>query len=457
MMEDKIKFLFLNLVNPKRNAEKLYPPLGPAYLVSYLRKYLPESKDIEFRMANSDFEEAIKKYKPNIIGITCVSQNYERAKKIAKIAKKKKIPVLIGGSHISLCPLSLDKKIDIGVIGEGEETFLELMDLYLKNKKFPVKSLSKIMGLAYWNKNKLKITKQRQLISNIDAIPMPDRSLFEIDSDDAYMFSSRGCPYKCVFCASSRLWKTVRFNSAKYVFREIKELVNKYNVKKISFWDDLFIANKKRVKELVKLLQKEKISKNVEFHVGARANLVDDDICGLLKKMNVKSISMGLESGSPKILNYLKGDSVNVNHNFNAVKTIKKYGIYCSASFVIGTPLDTRETILETLDFIKKSKLDDFEVYTLTPFPGTPVWDYAKEKKLIPKKIENFNWNNLDIEYSKSHKYNIYLANNLTKEELYSLYLKFESEKKRRKLIKVIKNPLKIIRYLKKKLFGKKI
>ncbi|MDD4353622.1 MAG: radical SAM protein [Candidatus Nanoarchaeia archaeon] len=455
-MKDKIKFLFLNMVNPQRATEKLYPPLGPAYLVSYIKKYLKDSDKIEFSMISGNFEENIKNLKPDILGITCVSQNYEYAKKIAKFSKKIGIKyVLIGGSHISLCPSSLDKNIDIGVIGEGEETFLELIKLYLKNQKFTISGLAKIKGIGYWNNN-LKFTKKRELMPNIDIIPLPDRSLFKIDSDEAYMFSSRGCPYKCVFCASSRLWEKVRFHSAKYVFNEIKELINKYHVKKISFWDDLFIANKQRVKELVKLLEKEKITGTVEFHVRARANLVDDAICSLLKKMNVKSVSMGLESGSPKILNYLKGDSVNVAHNFNAVETIKKYGMYCSASFVIGTPLDTKETIMETLNFIKKSKLDDFEVYTLTPFPGTPVWDYAIKKKLISKKISNFNWKNLDIDYSKSHQYNIHMASNITKEELYSLYLEFEKEKRKRKLIKIAKNPFKIIRFIKKKLFEKK-
>jgi len=455
-MKNKIRFLFLNMVNPKRNTEKLYPPLGPAYLVSYINKYFPESKNIEFKMISNNFEENINHYNPNIIGITCVSQNYDYAKKIAKYAKEKKIQVLIGGSHISLCPYSFDKSMDVGIIGEGEETFLELMKIYLKNNKFL--KLNKIKGIIFFEGNKLIITKKRELIKNIDTIPIPDRTLFKIDTHEAYMFSSRGCPYKCVFCSSSRLWEMVRFHSAKYVFNEIKELTYKYNINRIAFWDDLFIANKKRVKELVKLLEKEGLTRKIEFHVGARANLVDEDICKLLKRMNVKSTNMGLESGSPKILKYLKGDSVSVDDNFNAIELLKKYNIRnCFATFIIGTHIDTKETILETLNFIKKSKLDSFTVFILTPLPGTPVWDYAQKENFISKDLTKFDWETLGEGFEVGQP-KIHLAKNLNKKELYNLYIKFMIEKKKREFYMIFRtaifNPKKAFLYIKNKLFN---
>jgi radical SAM superfamily enzyme YgiQ (UPF0313 family) len=451
----KMKFLFVNLFNPTLKDEKTYPPEAINYLISYVKKYLKNAKSIEFIIVNKDFEENIKKIKPDIIGITCVSQHYGKAIKISDFSKKIGIKhVIIGGIHISLYPESLEKSMNIGVIKEGEETFLELMKIFLKYKNFPENKLNSVKGIVYWKNKKLKITKKRELIKNIDIIPFPDKYLFKIETDEWQIFSSRGCPYKCIFCASSRLWETTRFHSAKYVFKYIKELVYKYHIKRIHFWDDLFIANKKRVKELVELLEKEGLIKKVEFHVAARANLVDEKICKLLQRMNVTSVNMGLESGSPKILKYLKGDSVSVEDNFKAIELIKKYKINnCFATFIIGTPIDTKETILETLNFIKKSKLDSFNVFLLIPFPGTPLWDYAIKKKLIPKDLSKFDWDTLSKGWESGYPF-IHFSKNLSKKELANLYKKFIDERTKRFFYlafrTIVFNPKKALDYIKK-------
>ncbi|MFA5303292.1 MAG: radical SAM protein [Candidatus Nanoarchaeia archaeon] len=461
-MVKNIKILFVNIVNTKNDNEIIYPPLGLAYLVSYAKKYL-KNKNVIFKVISNNYEENIKQIKPDIIGLTCVSQNYEKAKNIAKFSKENSSAlILIGGSHISLCPTSLDKNMDIGVLGEGEETFTKLIDLFIKKKKkILVEDLAKIQGIIYWNKNNIIFTKKRDFIMQLDKIPFPDRSLFKINPNDAYMFSSRGCPYNCIFCAASKLWKNIRFHSAEYVVNEIKELITKYKVKNIKFHDDLFIANKARIKEIARLMKKEKLTGKVEFDVSARANLITDELCILLKKMNVKSIFMGLESGSPKILKYLKGDSVSIQDNIRAIKTIKKHGFKCTGSFIIGTPLDTKETILDTLRFIKKVKLDNFDVFVLIPMPGTSMWDYAQKNGLITTNLEKFDWLSLDEDYKKSHKRNIHLAKNLTPKELYSLFLKFNFEKNKmvffNRLKRVIRNPMRLINYIKRKLFKNNI
>lgn len=451
-----IRVLFVNAIDLSRDIENLYPPLGPAYLVSYLHKHLGKQR-VKFQMITDKFKEKAAKFKPDIVGITCVSQNYKKAKRIAKSAKAAGVPyVLIGGSHISSYPLSLDHNIDIGVIGEGERTFLELMRVFAEKKRFYTTDLSSIKGLIYWSNNKLKLTASRNLIDPLDKIPPPDRNLSKIDSDKAYMFSSRGCPYKCVFCASSRLWKRFRFHSASYVLKEIKGLINDYGVKKINFYDDLFIANKQRVRKLLRLLKKEGLNKKAEFHVSSRSNLIDDEICSLLKQMNVKGISLGLESGSPNVLKYLKGNSVTVEDNFEAIEIIKKHGLYCIASFIIGTPIDTKKTITKTLNFIKRSKLDNFTVYTLTPFPGTPIWEYAQKHGLLPTEPKNIDWDQLDVEYSCSHNHNIHFAKKLTRNELYKLYLLFEKERKKRNILKagkmIFANPSRLFYHVKQEL-----
>jgi len=451
-----IKVLFINMVNPTSEVENLYPPLGPAYLVAYIKRHLGTERFI-FQMISDNFENKITEIHPDIVAITCVSQNYALAKSLAQFAKRIGILyVMIGGSHISLYPMSLDLNINIGIVGEGEKTFLELLKLFISKRVFDPADLLKINGLVYHQNGEIVITPHRELISNLDDFPLPDRSLFKIDPNKAYMFSSRGCPYRCIFCASSRLWERTRFHSADYVLREIKELVEKFGVKKIDFYDDLFIADKQRVKDLVQLIKKEGIEKKVQFNVSARANLVNDEICLLLKEMNVRGMSMGLESGSSEILTYLKGENVTVEDNFRAVEIIKKHGLYCSGSFVIGCPIETRETILETLNFIKKSKLDEFTVYVLTPFPGTPIWDYAVEQKLVSSDPNEIDWSIIDVEYWRSHKYNIHLAKNLTREELYGLYLLFAREIKKRNIFRAFEllftDPARFLYHVKKRL-----
>ena len=253
------------------------------------------------------------------------------------------------------------------------------------------------------------------------------------------MFSSRGCPYNCSFCASTRFWKNnVRFFSAEYVVNEIKELVNKYHVNSIFFYDDLFIANKTRLKKIVELLKKENLLNKVQFSCACRANLVKEDVIILLKKMNVKSVGMGLESGCDKSLKYLKGDNITVKDNQNAINILKKYGISVSASFIIGNPKETKKEILETFDFIKKNNLDFVEIYVLTPFPGTPVWNYAKNKGLVS---EDMDWDKLNVVFKSNYNDAIIVSETLTREELYKLILRFDKMIKFIKLKRLLKHP----------------
>ncbi|MBA7611924.1 Anaerobic magnesium-protoporphyrin IX monomethyl ester cyclase [subsurface metagenome] len=159
------------------------------------------------------------------------------------------------------------------------------------------------------------------------------------------MFTSRGCPYRCVFCASSRFWASTRFASAHYIAEEIKELYYNYGAKLISFYDDLFIVQKQRLKDLTDILSKEGILGKVRFSCSARSNLIDDVVAKLLKELGIVSVALGLESGHPCILKYLKGKSVTVQDNITAVEVLAKNGITPNAAFVIGSPIETEEEI----------------------------------------------------------------------------------------------------------------
>ncbi len=418
-----MKMLFINSIDTSREIETRYPPLGIGYLVSSLRE---QFDDIEFKVINDNVEQELKTFKPHIVGISCVSQNYGRAKEYATLVKKYNLPVLCGGVHISMLPTSLSKDMDVGIVGEGEETICELIKTFKKHKSFALHSLSFIKGVVYWDNDKIVITDKRDEIESLDKIPFPARDLLHI-KPSTYMFTSRGCPYRCTFCASSRHWSKVRLFSAEYVVNEIEYLVNNRRVKFITLYDDIFAIDTKRVKEIVKLLSKKGLLGKVAFScAGMRASLVNDKIIKLLKQMGVVSIGMGLESGCNDTLRYLKGD-ISVKDNEKALETIRRHKIGVFCSFIIGSPKETKEDVLQTLEFIKRNKIESYDVYLLTPFPGTPVWDYAKSRGLVS---DDMDWDKLHIDFLEHYQSAIILSEKLTGKDIYNLFFQFSIQRR---------------------------
>jgi radical SAM superfamily enzyme YgiQ (UPF0313 family) len=435
------RILFINAINPSRDIEVVYPPLGLGYLISSLKERFGPNY-AEFKIINTDIEDEIRNFKPDIVGITSVSQNYNRAKEFARIAKTYGLPVIMGGVHISLLPTTLTKDMDIGVIGEGEETIIELFALFEKTGSFKSSSLKLIDGIIFWENGALNITNKRRLILPLDRIPLPAREFFII-KDTAHIFSSRGCPYKCSFCASTRFWDTTRFFSAEYVVNEIKYLIMNYNIRVIQFCDDLFVADRKRLRKIIEILGSEQILGKVFFSCSARSNLVDDELAQLLKRMHVPVVAIGMESACPSSLEYLKGGNITPRDHIRAIETLGKYGIETGASFIIGSPQETKEDIWETLRFIKKSKLSGFDTYVLTPYPGTPIWDYARERELVS---EDMDWDILDVNFGRNHEKAVILSEKLTRDEIYRLFLLFAEEKRRWIIKTALKHPLQLFK-----------
>ncbi|KKT44591.1 MAG: hypothetical protein UW35_C0047G0003 [Candidatus Collierbacteria bacterium GW2011_GWF2_44_15] len=436
-----VRLLLINAIDITKSLQTSLPPLSLGYLVSSLREEFGDDA-FKFKIIDRDVREAIKNFSPDVVGITSVSQNFNYAIKYAKIAKKYKLPVLIGGTHISVLPNTLTKEMDVAVIGEGEVAIKELLSLFIKKKKFVKKDLMNLKGLAFWSGRNIVQTEMRPPILKMDSIPRPARDLMKIEKC-THVFSSRGCPYRCVFCASSRFWNSTRFFSAKYVVDEIKYLYETYGVREIDFWDDLFIVSKDRIKEMVRLLRKENLLGKLSYSCAVRSNLIDDSMARLLKRLNVKGVSMGLESGTPRILDYLKGHNINIKNHMKAIRIFKKYGVEPSASFIIGSPSETREEILQTFKFIKDSRLRGFGVYVLTPLPGTPIWEYARERGMVD---ETMDWSVLNVEFLENHQEAIILSETLSREELYRLILMFKAEQKKRHIIDLVKHPINILR-----------
>lgn len=412
------KILFTDTVDPLSEVENRYPPLGPGYLASFLKIH-DQDQSYEFNYVNTLTGKTLQEFDPDIVAITAVSQNYERAKKYALLAKEYGKPVIVGGVHISSLPETLTEKIDIGILGEGEQTFYEIIKVLSKSESFDKKLIETIPGICYHENGRLIITGKRDLLTE-NEIPHPFRDLTGYREHD-YIFSSRGCPYRCRFCASSRYWGKIRWLSPEFVVEEICEMLDN-GVKMISFYDDLFIANKTRLKKIADLIDQKGINKKIKFTCSARANLIDENTISYLKKMNVVSVGLGLESGNQRILNYLKGDTVTLEDNTRAVSLLNQAGIQANASFIIGSPDETVDEMLDTYHFIKNNGLSFVDVYILTPYPGTPIWDYAKDKGHVS---ENMDWDILNINFERNSQSAIILSEKLDRRTIIQIYNKF--------------------------------
>lgn len=371
------------------------PGLGLPYIASYLRKNT-DFNDIHILIGN--VLNKISDLKPDIIGISSVSQNYTKAIQYAKIIKETfDIPVITGGIHITLMPQSLSEHSDLAVIGEGEETMAELMAVFNKDRQFKKEKLVDINGIAYHDNGKIKINPQREFIKDLDTLPFPARDLLG-QKRFLSMMTSRGCPFACSYCSSVVLWqRKIRYFSPEYIVDEISELIERYNAIKINFWDDTFIINKKRIRRIVELIKARGIHKIVEFRCAARADEIDEEICSLLKEMNIIEISMGFESGSARILKEFKGGKASPEKNMQAIEICKKYGFNTGGSFMLGFPSETEQEILQTYQFIKNSKLDAAGAYIVLPLPGTELWNHALEKNLVSEDMDFGRLKQLDL------------------------------------------------------------
>lgn len=371
------------------------PHFGLTCLASYLRNKLPEI-EISIIEGLNPFEEILEK-RSDIIGFTSDTLTFNKTVETAENLKKKlKVPIILGGVHITALPESLPVVFDIGVIGEGEITTYEILKLFLKFHRFAVKELKTVKGIIFRNRGKLIQTAPQPLISDIDILPFPARdltpmkevylknqlNLFGVKRLAAVM-TTRGCPYRCIFCGSPVHWKRARFHSAEYVIAEIKHLISLYNVDGVMFWDDLFILPRDRLRRMADLIKSEGLNCNLVFFGYARANLIDDKTCRILQKMNVKRLIFGFESGSERILGQLKRKSVTISDNKRTVRLCRKYNLTTSSGYIVGTPGETVSDLRETRRFMAKYPLDNTQIYLLTPYPGTEIWKIAENLKLV--------------------------------------------------------------------------
>ena len=360
-----MQILFVNVVDCDNPVHTKYYPLAFGYLASYCYKH---NESFEYTYTEQLNETVLKTIQPDVVAMTTITENYNLARLYSHIIKRfnPHIKVILGGVHISAVPYSLSKDMDIGVIGEGEQTFLEL----LRNDFEPNQ---KVKGIVYRKDDVFCKTEDRPLIKPLDLIPHPKRDMFGSEKREQYIFTSRGCPYKCVFCFSSRFWKQVRFHSPEYVAEEIKQIKRQFKISYLSIYDDTFVLDVERVNQIKDLIKDLKLT----YSINARANLITDKLARILKDMRVVTIGIGFESNSPKVLEYLhKGNTVEDNQK--AVDILRKHKFFLYGSFIRDTPVESKEDLKLTYNFIRRNHIP-YDMYRLMRYPGTPIYDECED------------------------------------------------------------------------------
>jgi radical SAM superfamily enzyme YgiQ (UPF0313 family) len=367
-------------------------PLNLALLASFLRergRYECCIIDFEITEASTPGEmaEIVLAESPKYICITTLTPRYPTVVRMAEEIKRlaPAVAIIVGGPHVTGLPQkALYDPISYGIIGEGEEALLELLDA-LENGS----DVSGIKNLIYRHNEAVAVNDPRPFIKNLDKLPPPawDLMNFEEYTDSAYfkgshlaIFSERGCPYDCSFCASRVTWKgKLRSRSVDNVMGEIRYIVNVLGINNLMFWDDTFAANRKRAIDICNRIIAEKL--NINYTVQIRADSVTADLAVALRDSGCAFAAIGVESGNEIMLSRI-GKRETKAHFERAVSIMKDVGLPIIASYIIGLPGDTHETIQETIDFAFKLNADQSKFMILAPYPGTRVYDLAIQKGL---------------------------------------------------------------------------
>ena len=393
----------IGLINPRM--EGPYPPLGLGYISSYLKKYGAHSYDIRIIDGNTsaDIRKDVEGFNPDLVGFTGHSPQIREAVRLSNEIRawRKDVYQMVGGVHVSADPINTLKRgsFDLAVLGEGEATFLETVDTFVSGEK---KALKKIKGTAYLDGEKVVVNERRAQIEDLDSIPFPARDLFDMDyylglsfgvrglvrSGVTSITSSRGCPYSCTFCGVNIVFRKVRQFSREYCLAEIQELVSRYNARSLYFADDTFITNKKSVTSFCENLIRSGLAKKISWTAQARANLInwqDLDMLKLMKSAGCIQLEYGFESGSDRVLGLLKQNKVTVDDNQRAIDVTHKSGLRTLGTFIVGTPGERVEDMEMTKDFIRRNlkKLDYFQTFICTPFPGSPLYETCRERGMV--------------------------------------------------------------------------
>ena len=380
-----------------KNVANRLPNLGLACLASVARQKKWKTNIIDTAVLNISLNrlvDFIKEEKPSIVAITVNTLSFPVVTLLAHKIKLEleSVVVLVGGPHISISPQkSLEEcsAIDIGVIGEGELTLIDILD-YLEGSK----NIEDIEGIVYREEGMVMFNKLRNPIRDLDSLPLPawdllpDIRRFYSPSIQcvkklpaANLVLSRGCPYNCSFCDHSVFGYRIRTYSPGYVLIMIKDLINNFGIRDFAIHDECIFSDKENFLEICKLIIKEKL--NISWTIQLRVDQVSLDYLKIMKKAGCWQVQVGIESGSDSILKLLNKNITRKEIKYSC-DLIKKAGLSSKGFFMLGSPGESLKTIKESFIFALNLPLDDFQLTFFTPYLGAPIYrEIGRWGKLI--------------------------------------------------------------------------
>ncbi len=389
-------------------------PLGLMSLAAYVRSFGAKVKILDaFRgresvldkdgfyrsgISEEEIKGEIKRFSPDIVGIAAMFTMHSKGgHDVAAIVKgiSPGIPVVMGGSHASSLPEAVlsDRNIDIAVIGEGEQTFLEVIRVYERKE-----SALGIAGTAVREGGGIKINRERPFIKDISELPMPSRDLvdMQIYLNDKYrnmlamqtpranMITSRGCPYQCPYCSIHSIWRhSWRGLSAEKIIEEIRFLVKTYGVREIAFQDDNLTLDRKRMEAICDGIIKSKLGIKWCTPNGVAIWTLDEKLLDRMKISGCYKLTFGIETGCLKTQEFIKKTHLNLVKADKIIRYCNKIGLWTHSAFIVGFPYETRQDIEETIRYAVESDLDLAAFFIATPFPGTELYDIYKKEGLL--------------------------------------------------------------------------
>lgn len=368
---------------------KANPPLG---LASIAAVCLEKGYDVEIVDALAEalswdkLRGRIIKANPRIAGVTATTPMITNALKVIALVKQcaPNIITVLGGPHVTAEAVSTMNEcadLDVAVVGEGEETFLELAQCFLNVHK----DINSIPGIIYRQGNRIIGNYPRSSIEDINILPMPAYHLLPTGlyspSPLNYrkkpalpVICSRGCPFNCLFCTKCVFGNSLRRLSASKVYKQVKSLVENYRAREVHFYDEAFTLDKEWVREVCGYLEK----LGIFFWCNGRADSITAETLGYLKKAGCYRIYYGVESGNEKSLQLLKKGEC-LNDIRKAFKLTREAKIETGAFMMLGIPGEDGCDMQRSIDFVREIKADHAVFTMLTPYPGTEIYaDYAR-------------------------------------------------------------------------------
>ncbi len=385
-----------------------FPPIGIAYLGAIAKE---DGHDVLLIDGGLESIEKIaaktKEFMPDLVGITCWTIGRGKVWELCSALESEllKATLVIGGPHATILPKQVFKKTfaSIVVIGEGEETFRELLLSLGKGG-----DLSSVAGLYFKDKNgKPQCTSVRSAVEDLDTIPFPFYKGFKglnfsmyngfpwLKGPTAAIISSRGCVFNCSYCASVQFWgKRWRFRSPENIIAEVKWLADEFGIKSIFFYDDNFLVDKTRAISICHGIAA--IKPEIEWSCCSHVKMVDADLLKIMKASGCINIDFGVESGSNKLLKTINKKQTR-NDIIKAFELVHAAGIATRAYLIVGIPGETEGTIDETIDLVGRIKPLSLGANILWLLPGTKEYDDAIKNGFIS---ENYWLENDDVPYN---------------------------------------------------------